>query len=142
MHAQSAGVECSPGTCVLWDFGYNDKLRDLPFRVASLVLTRVISKPGGNRLCLDLGHKSIASENPHPRVRLLGLEEATFITHSEEHLVIETPRAGEFEVGSELYGIPRHICPTVALYSEAVVVQNGRTESRWKITARERRLTI
>jgi D-serine deaminase-like pyridoxal phosphate-dependent protein len=142
MHAQSGEVECSPGTCVLWDFGYDDKLRDLRFHVAALVITRVVSKPGGNRLCLDLGHKSIASENAHPRVRLLGIEEATFITHSEEHLVIETPRAGEFEVGSVLYGIPRHICPTVALYSEAVVVQNGRAESRWKITARERRLTI
>jgi len=142
VHAKRTEVECSPGTCVFWDFGYADKLPDMDFLVAALVLTRVVSKPGGNRLCLDLGHKSIASENPHPRVRLPGLEDAQFVTHSEEHLVVETMRASEFSVGDCLYGIPRHICPTVALYSEAVVIREQRAVERWKITARERRLTI
>ena len=142
MHARRGEVECSPGTCVLWDFGYADKMADMDFLIAALVLTRVISKPGDSRLCLDLGHKAIAAENPPPRVRLLGLEDAQFITHSEEHLVIETPRAGEFKVGDALYGIPRHICPTVALHSDAVVIRNGLAEGRWKISARDRRLTI
>lgn len=142
MHAPRNDVECSPGTCVLWDFGYADKLRDMDFLIAALVLTRVVSKPGNNRLCLDLGHKAIAAENPHPRVRLLGLEDATFMTHSEEHLVVETPRAAEFKVGDALFGIPRHICPTVALHSEAVVVRERRAVERWKVTARERRLTL
>lgn len=142
MHAARGDVECSPGTCVFWDSGYATNLPDLDFLVAAVVLTRVISKPGGRRLCLDLGHKSIASENPHPRLQLLGLPDAQFVTHSEEHLVLETARAGEFAVGDVLYGVPRHICPTVALYSEAVVVRGGRAVERWKITARERRLTI
>ena len=35
--------------------------------------------------------------------------------HSEEHLVLETPRAAEFKIGDVLYGVPWHICPTVAL---------------------------
>lgn len=142
LHAKRADVECSPGTCVFWDFGYADQLPDMDFLVAALVLTRVVSKPGGNRLCLDLGHKAVASENPHPRVRLPGLEDAQFVSHSEEHLVLETPRAGEFQVGDALYGIPRHICPTVALHSEAVVVRAGRAVERWDVAARERRLTI
>jgi D-serine deaminase-like pyridoxal phosphate-dependent protein len=142
LHAKRSEVECSPGTCVFWDFGYADNLPDMDFLVAALVLTRVVSRPGGNRLCLDLGHKAIASENPHPRVRLLGLEDAKFVTHSEEHLVVETPRANEFSVGDALYGIPRHICPTVALYSEAVIIRAGQAVERWKVAARERRLTI
>jgi len=142
MHARRTDVECSPGTSVFWDFGYADKLVDMDFLVAALVLTRVVSKPGSNRLCLDLGHKSIAAENPQPRVRLMGLEDAAFVTHSEEHLVVETPRAAEFKVGDALFGIPRHICPTVALHSEAVVIRAGRAVERWKVTARERRLTI
>ena len=29
-----------------------------------MLLARVISKPGGNRICIDLGHKAVASENP------------------------------------------------------------------------------
>lgn len=142
IHAARAGVECSPGTCVFWDSGYAATLPDLDFLVAALVLTRVVSKPGDRRLCLDLGHKSIAAENPHPRVQLLGVPDAQFVTHSEEHLVIETSRAADFAVGDALYGVPRHICPTVALYSEAVVVRDGRAAERWKVTARERRLTI
>jgi D-serine deaminase-like pyridoxal phosphate-dependent protein len=142
IHAKRTDVECSPGTCVFWDFGYATKMADQDFLTAALVLTRVISKPGANRLCLDLGHKAIASENPHPRVRLLELPEAQFVTHSEEHLVVETARANEFVLGDCLYGIPWHICPTVALHSEAVVIKNGRAEERWKVTARARVLTI
>jgi D-serine deaminase-like pyridoxal phosphate-dependent protein len=142
IHARNQGVECSPGTCVLWDFGYSDKYPELDFLHAALVLTRVVSKPCRNRLCLDLGHKAIAAENPHPRVRLLELPEATFVAHSEEHLVIESDRAGQFAVGDCLYGIPRHVCPTVALYSEATVIRNGRASEAWRVAARERRLTI
>ncbi|MFM1770554.1 MAG: hypothetical protein RJA22_3083 [Verrucomicrobiota bacterium] len=142
IHAARPGVECSPGTCVLWDAGYAATLPDLDFLPAALVLTRVVSKPGGKRLCLDLGHKAIAAENPHPRVQLLGLPDAHFVAHNEEHLVIETDRAAELPVGAPIYGIPRHICPTVALHGEAVVVRDGVAVERWKVTARERRLTL
>ena len=142
IHATNENFECSPGTCVLWDFGYASKFADLEFLIAAVVLTRVVSKPGANRLCLDLGHKAIAAENPPPRVQFLNLPEAAAVSHSEEHLVIENPSAKQFAVGDCLFGVPRHICPTVALYSEASVVRNGRATERWRITARERRLTI
>ena len=142
MHAARDGVECSPGTCVFWDAGYARKLPDLDFLPAAVLLTRVVSKPTANRLCLDLGHKAVASEMPHPRVVFLNLEDATPVVHSEEHLVVETPHAGNFSVGDCVYGIPWHVCPTVALHSEVVVVRNGRAEERWKVTARDRTLTI
>ena len=142
IHARRADVECSPGTCVFWDFGYATKIPDMDFLPAALVLTRVVSKPGANRLCLDLGHKAIASENPHPRVHLLELPDAKFATHSEEHLVVETTRSNEFAVGDCLYGIPWHICPTVALHDEALVIRNGRAQERWKVVARDRVLTV
>ena len=141
-HATHADRECSPGTSVLWDFGYGDKFADLPFQCAAVLITRVVSKPGPNLLCLDLGHKAVAAENPQPRVRLLELPDAIPVMHSEEHLVIETPRAAEFAVGAVLHGLPRHVCPTVALHSEAVVVRGGAAVERWPITARTRRITI
>jgi D-serine deaminase-like pyridoxal phosphate-dependent protein len=142
IHATNPQVECSPGTCVLWDFGYSTKFADLDFLHAALVLTRVVSKPGTGHLCLDLGHKAIAAENPHPRVEFLNLAGAVPVSHSEEHLVVQTTRANEFSIGDCLYGVPRHVCPTVALYSEAMAVKNGAATEKWKITARERRLTI
>jgi D-threonine aldolase len=141
-HARRSEVECSPGTCLLWDQGYTTKLPDLDFLPAALVLTRVISKPGENRLCLDLGHKAIAAENPPPRVYFPDLPDARAVAHSEEHLVLATARAAEIPVGAPLYGIPWHICPTVALHAEAVVIENGAATKHWKIAARDRTVEI
>jgi D-threonine aldolase len=158
VHAKRQGVDLSPGTLVLWDGGYGTQLPDLDFLSAALVLTRVVSKPGDHRVCVDLGHKAIASEGPHPRVLLIQPDsidrppkttllgapilDATFVGHSEEHLVFESPAAEALNVGDAVYGIPWHVCPTVALYSEAVVVADRHAADTWRITARERRLTI
>lgn len=142
IYARHPEVECSPGTCILWDAAYGASLPDMDFLNATLVLTRVVSKPGDNRLCLDLGHKAVAAEKPQPRVRFLNLPDAQAVIHSEEHLVIETARAAEFAVGDVLYGVPRHVCPTVALHAEAVVIRNGVAETRWRITARDRKISV
>jgi len=141
IHAQRPDVEASPGTCVLWDAGYGSTLPDLDFLPAALVLTRAVSRLAPGRVCLDLGHKAIASENPHPRVQLLGAPDASAVGHSEEHLVLDTG-GPDLHVGDVLYGIPWHICPTVALYDEAVVVRDGCAVDRWPIAARGRRITV
>ncbi len=142
IHARRSGVELSPGTTVFWDAGYSTKLPDLPFQPAACLLARVISKPAPTRLCLDLGHKAVASEMPHPRVVFPELPDATAVMHSEEHLVIETARAGEYSVGDAIYGLPWHVCPTVALHQEAWLVERGDLVEKWPVTARARRLTI
>jgi len=141
--ARETDFECSPGTSLLWDYSYGTKMPDLGFLPAALMLTRVISKPAANRLCLDLGHKALGSESPIPqRVHLLDLPDAKAVGHSEEHLVVETDRAREFSVGDCLYGMPGHICPTVALHATATVVRNAKACDSWKVTARDRVLTI
>jgi D-serine deaminase-like pyridoxal phosphate-dependent protein len=142
LHARRPDVECSPGTAVFWDLGYSRTLPDMDFLPAVLLLTRVVSKPATNLLCLDLGHKAVASEGPPPRVELLDLPGTRAAGHSEEHLMLETERAGEIPVGACFYGIPWHVCPTVALHNEAVVVRNGRADDRWQVVGRARTLTI
>jgi D-serine deaminase-like pyridoxal phosphate-dependent protein len=148
-HARKAsGVayryECSPGTTLLWDAGYGTNHPDLEFQVAAVLMCRVLSKPGEGRLCLELGHKAVAGENPiENRVRLPELPDAVPVGQSEEHLVLETPEAAALSVGDVVYGIPWHICPTVALHQEAVVIRGGRaTGERWRVRARDRRITI
>jgi D-threonine aldolase len=141
-HAARPDVECSPGTTVLWDASYATKFPDLDFSNAAVLLTRVVSKPGGNRLCLDLGHKAVASEMPHPRVVFPELPDAQFITHSEEHLVLESAGAPRLEVGSELLGVPWHICPTLALHTEAVLIEHRKATGSCRIDARARKLTV
>ena len=72
----------------------------------------------------------------------LNLPDATAVMHSEEHLVVETLHADRFAVGDACYGVPWHICPTVALYGEAVVVDRHRAAGRWRVIARERALAV
>lgn len=140
--AERGDVEVGAGTTVLWDCGQPTISPDLDYLNAAVLLARVISKPAPGRLCLDLGHKAVASEMPHPRLTIFGLEQATFPLHSEEHLVVETPQAERIPVGTVLYCLPRHVCPTVALHEEAVVVRNGRAAERWQVAARRRRISI
>lgn len=142
IHARHPDRTLSPGTTVLWDFGYGDKHPDLPFLPAAVVLTRVISKPGSDRLTVDLGHKSVAPENPHPRVRFEELPEAEFIMQSEEHLVMKVDQRERFLIGQALHGVPRHVCPTVSMHGEAFVIEGGQVVDNWQITARNRRITV
>jgi D-serine deaminase-like pyridoxal phosphate-dependent protein len=141
-HAARKNVECSPGTITLWDASYATKLPDLNFANAALVLTRVVSKPGGDRVCLDLGHKAVSAEMPHPRVVFPDLPDAQFLTHSEEHLVLETAAASRLKLGDEILGVPWHVCPTVALHAEAVLIEAGKVVGSCPIDARARKLTV
>ncbi|HOW08484.1 MAG TPA: D-TA family PLP-dependent enzyme [Bacteroidales bacterium] len=141
-HAVKEGVETSPGTAVLWDYGYSTSFKDLDFLHAAVLFTRVISKPGKDLVCIDLGTKAVASEMPHPRIKILGLSDYEFVGHNEEHLVIRTAMADGIEQGDELYCIPFHICPTVDRYDKVSVVINGRVAEEWKVEARKRQITI
>jgi D-threonine aldolase len=140
--SKEAMVEVGAGTTVLWDFGQAETSPGLDFLNAAVLLARVISRPTSTRLCIDLGHKAVASEMAQPRVQWFGLEDAIVVGHSEEHLVLETPRAAEFPVGTVLYGIPRHVCPTVALHNEAWCVKDHRATEKWPVNARARCITI
>lgn len=136
---QAPGVECSPGTCLLHDKGYGQRYPDLPFTPAAVLLTRVVSRPRPDRLCLDLGYKAVASDPVlTERVRLLELPDATIVGQSEEHLVVETSQTDRFPPGSPLYAIPAHICPTFALHAFAYVIEDGQATDRWPVLARDR----
>ncbi|SDL65675.1 D-serine deaminase, pyridoxal phosphate-dependent [Catalinimonas alkaloidigena] len=142
IHARRDGVEASPGTFIFWDWGYRTILPEQPFQFAALVLTRVISRIDATTLCLDLGHKSIAAENPFPRVKFLNAPDAQPVSQSEEHLVVQVEATSPYRVGDVFYGVPIHICPTVALYDTAQIVQNGRVEDHWRVVARDRFIHI
>lgn len=141
-HAHRTGVECSPGTFVFWDWGYKHKFPDEPFDYAALVITRVISVIDKETICLDLGHKSVAAENPLPRVHFLNAPDATPVSQSEEHMVVKVPDSNAFVIGDVLYGIPVHICPTVALYDKVYVVTDSDVTDEWQVIARNRSITI
>lgn len=142
IHTERAGVETSPGTTLLWDARYSELFPDMEFMHAAVLFIRVISKPAPNILCFDLGHKMVASEMDFPRLQIFGLEESRQIGQSEEHLVVETSRASDFEVGDAFYAIPMHICPTVAKYENLLTVKEGIVTGAWKVAARNQKITL
>jgi D-serine deaminase-like pyridoxal phosphate-dependent protein len=142
IHCKRKKIECSPGTFIYWDKTYQDLCPEQNFLPAVLIMTRIISLPDETKLCLDLGHKSVAAENE--LIRRVYFPEASqlkAISQSEEHLVADAGKNHSYKVGDVLFGIPFHICPTVALYEKAYTVENGKLSGEWKIIARDRKIT-
>jgi D-serine deaminase-like pyridoxal phosphate-dependent protein len=139
--AASEDTECGPGTFVFWDMNYRNDVPEQAFEFAALILTRVVSLPSTNKVAIDLGHKAIASEGLlNKRAFFLNAPELKPISHSEEHMVVEAPTGHTYQVGDVLYVVPYHICPTVALYSEALCFLNGKLVDTWEIVARNRKI--
>lgn len=136
-------IELSPGTCIYNDAGYSAAFPDLEFPPAALLLTRVISRPTSDRITLDLGYKAVASDPPAgSRLMFPDIPDAEQVLQNEEHLVVQTSKAGEFQPGDELLAIPRHVCPTSALHKQVFVVADGKLVDRWDIASRDRWITI
>jgi D-threonine aldolase len=143
INAKRKNVECSPGTFIFWDKGYGQLLPEQHFLPAALVVTRIISLPDETKICLDLGHKSIAAENElSKRVWFINAPDLIFISQSEEHLVADAGASHTYKIGDVLYGMPIHICPTCALYERALTVENNSASGEWKIIARDRKISI
>lgn len=143
IHAKREKIECSPGTFVYWDRGYSLACVEQPFLPAAVVVSRVISLPDKTKICLDVGHKSVSAENEiTKRIYFLNAPELRPIGQSEEHLVMEAGEGHRYKVGDVLYGVPYHVCPTIALYERAITIGNNTISGEWKNIARDRKINI
>lgn len=136
VHSRYDNRESSPGTFVFWDHGYQSKFPQYQFLYAAVLGTRVISKLDNRTFCFDLGHKHVAAEGTHPQITFFDTPNYQQQIHSEEHLTVKFEEDMQLEVGDILYGVPRHICPTVALYPAAQVVRDHEIDTEWEVTAR------
>lgn len=140
VYADYTDVICSPGTFVFWDSGYSQSFPEQKFEPAVYILGSVVSRPTENRLCLDIGHKAVAAENPidrrltfpnHPHLKVVG--------QSEEHLVVEHGPEDNLHIGDYLLACPVHVCPTIALHEVLYLMEDGDiTGAKWKVAARKR----
>ncbi len=55
---------------------------------------------------------------------------------------MEVPKGHEWKVGDVLYGLPYHICPTIALYERAIAISDGRAIGTWSVVARDRKIGV
>lgn len=131
----------SPGTVVYHDLRSEQENPDLDLVPAALVLARVVSHPGPGLATCDAGSKSIAAEAGDPCAFVLGRPGLQPQTPSEEHLPLRVVAGSRPARGEELYLVPRHVCPTVNLAEEALLVDRG----EWRVvpvSARAHPLTL
>lgn len=143
IHAKRKNVQCSPGTFIYWDKGYTDLCPEQAFLPAAVLVTRVISLPSTGKITTDLGHKSVAAENEITRrISLLNASDLQPVGQSEEHLVLNAATNHTHTTGEVFYGLPFHICPTVALYERAIIIEKGKIAGEWKNVARDRKISL
>ncbi len=136
-------LELSPGTTTYHDARMVEFFPEQSFVPALGILTRVISNNADGHLTLDVGHKSCAADQPAgDRLWFPELADAEEVQQTEEHVVVKTERAGEFKLGDTLIAIPKHACPTSAVFDFASVISGGKIVGQWEIAARGRKLTI
>lgn len=130
----------SPGTVV-----YNDltSLSQLPaewgYQPAALVVATVVSHPKANLITCDAGHKALSADAGFPNCAVWNHPELTPLHASEEHLPIQTTSGSRVpDIGEILYLVPRHVCPTVNNFDDALLVRAGRIVETAPVTARGR----
>ena len=133
-------TEMRPGTYV---FNDNSAFRYGRLGVddcAARFVATVVSRPAPDRAILDTGSKSLAMDpsKGHPgHGYIVGHPDVTIVKLSEEHGVCKVPE-GELgmEIGDRVEVIPNHVCPTVNLMDDLLIVRDGRVVDTWHIAAR------
>jgi D-serine deaminase-like pyridoxal phosphate-dependent protein len=133
-------TEMRPGTYVFKDtmaFRYGIYGPD---RCAARIVATVVSHTSREHCIVDSGSKTLALDlsKGHPgHGYMIGHPGAVIGPLSEEHgvvtLSLDDPDA---KIGDQVEIIPNHICPTVNLMDELLIVRDGQVIDTWRVAAR------
>jgi D-serine deaminase-like pyridoxal phosphate-dependent protein len=126
----------SPGTVVFHDTRSEPLNPDLDLTPAAVVFSRVVSHPTPGIVTCDAGSKSLGADAGDPVAVVLGRPELLAMTPSEEHLPLHVEAAEAPARGTELLLVPRHVCTTVNLARQAVLLDGGEFKEVVPVTAR------
>ncbi len=126
----------SPGTVVLHDGRSEEENPGLGLEPAAWILARVVSLPRAGRGTVDAGSKSLAAEAGGPCAQPLEQPEWRAVAPSEEHLPLDVPLHTSARRGDAVRLFPRHVCPTVNLHEEAVLLEEGAEPRTVPVAAR------
>lgn len=127
----------SPGTVIYNDMSSLRQLPDFGYVAAALVLSTVVSHPAPNMFTCDAGHKSVSADAGVPTCEVIGRPDLKPLKPSEEHLPVDANATGNPPaLGTQLYLMPRHVCPTVNNFDEALIVIGGEVRGVERVTAR------
>jgi D-serine deaminase-like pyridoxal phosphate-dependent protein len=134
----------SPGTVVYCD---TTSLVQLPaeygYLPAAVVMTRVVSHPAPGMITCDAGHKTVSADAGVPTCAVFGHPELEPLSPSEEHLPMRVVEGAAVPpIGDLLYLVPRHVCPTVNNFDDAVIIDDGNLIGVEPVSARGRERPI
>jgi D-serine deaminase-like pyridoxal phosphate-dependent protein len=133
----------SPGTVVYCDATSLSQLPDCEYLPAAVVMTRVVSHPAPGMITCDAGHKTVSADAGIPTCTVLGHPELEPLVPSEEHLPMRVADGAAVPaIGELLYLVPRHVCPTVNNFDDAVIVSDGKVIAVEPVSARGRERPI
>ena len=143
VHADEPQFTCSPGTFVFSDAGYQELYPEDSLEQAVYLVSRIISKPTNHTICLDLGHKAVAPENPiDKRVRFIDRPGYSLLSQSEEHGIVEVGDSAPLKIGEVILMQPYHVCPSINLTQKLQVIENGHKVGEWEVLGRNRKLGV
>ncbi len=131
----------SPGTVVFHDLRSEEDTPELGLVPAATLLTRVVSHPTPDTVTCDAGSKSLAAEAGDPAAYVIGHPDYTPRTPSEEHLPLHVTSGPLPRRGTLLHLVPRHVCPTINLAEQAILVDRGKVSAIVPVSARAHELT-
>jgi D-serine deaminase-like pyridoxal phosphate-dependent protein len=127
----------SPGTVVYSDATSATQLpAEWGYQPAAVVVSTVVSHPKPGYLTCDAGHKSVSADAGIPTCTVIGRTDLKPLKPSEEHLPIEVPAGARPAIGEALYLVPRHVCPSVNNFDEALIVVDNQVAGIERVTAR------
>jgi D-serine deaminase-like pyridoxal phosphate-dependent protein len=127
----------SPGTVVYNDTTSLEQLPAYGFRPAAVVLSTVISRPLPDHVTCDAGHKSVSADAGVPTCLVLGHAELEPLKPSEEHLPLRVSSGHRApEIGDKLYLLPRHVCPSVNNFDDALFIRDQTVSGVERVSAR------
>lgn len=118
--------EIGCGTLVLSDVASREPAAAIGVELAAFVASRVVARPGSDRVTLDAGSKAIAPDRPPPSCRALAHPELHAGKPSEEHLPMTVTGGPAPARDAIVWLVPDHVCTTVNLYREAIYVRGDR----------------
>lgn len=138
-YERDSGVytEIQPGSYVFMDRDYADNTQtdgDVLFEHSLFIHSTVMSVSHPGFVVVDAGLKSLSVDSGMPAVA--AATDLRYVRASDEHGVIATSDANRPQLGQTIRLIPGHCDPTVNLYDELVVVDEGQVVDIWPIAAR------
>lgn len=132
----------SPGTVVYHDMGSEQGNPELVLTPAATLFTRVVSHPSAALVTCDAGSKSIAADVGDPCAFVIGHPHLVAQPPSEEHLPLHVTSGERPARGTPLHLAPTHVCPTVNLAEQVVLMDGGAVQDVVRVSARAHELLL